>query len=391
MRSREFLFELYDRIAFKKKFGRNILLAAKKDPSWRDISKEVQASDPDNLNDRNTFHVLEYVFRSLEAKDETPEKKYLPWVIKVYCKGGVRAEDINLNDVIAAYDHGKKRRLIKPEHLDIYKFNTYQEFLTAMEQYDLDQLFGRKKTTKELPRGQSNELYNDENVRVVIPLDQDAACYYGQWTKWCTAAKTNNAFEDYIDMGKLFIILPKHPNHVGEKYQLFVGGDYTEIGDETNHTPDNPYALFTVRFPGLLEAFRSKGVNLYNDVLFTPNSVIDAIIDEIKDVVHNNFDKWWESFKLHEPSRGSIGSARANLKSLEEYIDMTPQDLRIEMSTDYTRISDIIPFFSQRISLLKVGNYPEISLLVNDINRSIEKINVQSIISRARNQIKGNT
>ena len=49
----------------------------------------------------------------------------------------------------------------------------------------------------------------------------DAACYYGQGTRWCTAAtRGKNYFSEYHNESPLLIILPKEPQYPGEKYQL---------------------------------------------------------------------------------------------------------------------------------------------------------------------------
>jgi len=69
-------------------------------------------------------------------------------------------------------------------------------------------------------KGQSAEIYNDSEIRVIVPKDEASACYYGRGTRWCTAARNNNMFKQYHKSGDMYIVIPKNPKHQGEKYQL---------------------------------------------------------------------------------------------------------------------------------------------------------------------------
>ena len=55
-----------------------------------------------------------------------------------------------------------------------------------------------------------------------MPLYERASIYYGQGTRWCTAATASaNYYEDYTRSAPLFIVIPRHPKYQGEKYQLW--------------------------------------------------------------------------------------------------------------------------------------------------------------------------
>lgn len=70
-------------------------------------------------------------------------------------------------------------------------------------------------------RGQSVTIDDNAQYRAVMPLDQRAACYYGQGTRWCTAAtESENFFARYANQSSLLILLPKEPQYQREKYQL---------------------------------------------------------------------------------------------------------------------------------------------------------------------------
>jgi len=125
---------------------------------------------------------------------------------------------------------------------------TTDQFEDIMDEYE------PPKTKRELERGDSETVYSDEDVRVIIPMDEAAACYYGQGTKWCTAAtRGDNMFDDYAQRGALYIVIPRDPEYRGEKYQLhFVDQQFMDERDD-------PVPLIKIfqRFPQLQTFFLS--------------------------------------------------------------------------------------------------------------------------------------
>jgi hypothetical protein len=63
------------------------------------------------------------------------------------------------------------------------------------------ELLGRRMTVREEDRfSKSNvvEVFNKNGVKIIIPKSQGAACAYGKGTKWCTAGKIENHFNEYL-------------------------------------------------------------------------------------------------------------------------------------------------------------------------------------------------
>ena len=50
-----------------------------------------------------------------------------------------------------------------------------------------------------MPKGAAKVVYKDANVRIINPEDKEAACYYGQGTRWCTAATKSKNYYSYND------------------------------------------------------------------------------------------------------------------------------------------------------------------------------------------------
>ena len=189
----------------------------------------------------------EFISRKLEQiedADPTPNKQYTEWLVRRYVDGSiVRFEDVlsTWADLLNEFHRLKTRRLLPPELMDINKFKTEQD-LKQLHKSVLD-IFNSTDEKVEGQKGESTEILNNSEVRIIIPEDQKAACYYGQGTRWCTAAKNNNMYDNYD--WPLFILVPKNPTHEGEKYQVQVsGGDWM---DET----DSPVSVIDIvnRFP----------------------------------------------------------------------------------------------------------------------------------------------
>ena len=193
----------------------------------------------------------EFISRKLEQvekADPTPNKQYTEWLVRRYIDGSIsRFEDAlsTWADFLHEYHTLKIHRQLPQQIADINRFKGRDSALRLMLRINtLYDEFQTARNEKEvMPKGDAKEILNNSEVRIIIPEDQKAACYYGQGTRWCTAAKNNNMYDNYD--WPLFILVPKNPTHEGEKYQVQVsGGDWM---DET----DSPVSVIDIvnRFP----------------------------------------------------------------------------------------------------------------------------------------------
>lgn len=230
---------------------------------------------------------LEDLLKVIETKDPTQNKQYTPWLARMYINGGVRLEDLNRHNILGIYDIGKRRRMIKPEDADINRFKTYRDFETTMrDNYDLDQIDNTEK--KEDDKGRAKTVYDDAEVRVVVPEDEAAACYYGRGTRWCTAAtKGKNYFDHYNKDGPMYILIPKTPAYAGEKYQLhFPSQQFMDPKDEEVSL----FYLLDMRFPELKQFFLKNEPELQDYIIFASDEVLQPLIDQIAEIAQ---DKVW--------------------------------------------------------------------------------------------------
>lgn len=225
------------------------------------------------------------ILAEIENHDPTANKEYTQWLARVWANanGKLKLEDLNRGNfeggLLSAYTRAKRRKLIKPEHADINRFKTYGEFERAMmDEYDWDKI---EQSDKNVDKGQSKELYKDADVRVIVPADEKAACYYGQGTQWCTASKNNNMFNHYAKHGDMYIMLPQKPQEPGEKYQLHFGtNQFMDARDE-------PVALRSLfdRFPGFKAWAVENLPEIQGRIEYAPEELVARLAKPIGDYI----------------------------------------------------------------------------------------------------------
>lgn len=221
MRAKQFIIE-YDRAKTWNVHAKGIIDALFKDWSAADGIGDVRAVIKDKYE--KPYYdaiqdpgVMAEIMAMIEQGDPTKNKQYSQWLARMYSKNIIPLEDIQskMLDALTKYSTLKLRKKIKPQHADINQMKKPVDLLTAMADYE-----DVEDTNKEVDKGQSAEIYADSSIRVIVPKDEASACYYGQGTRWCTAAKNNNMFKQYHKSGDMYIVIPKNPKHTGEKYQL---------------------------------------------------------------------------------------------------------------------------------------------------------------------------
>ena len=164
----------------------------------------------------------EEVIKIIADKDPTPNKELTFWLCLNYAKGLInRWEDIGSRAIPALL---KYKALLRKPNLDpklqirdINQIKGLSALEDLIEQYkEKDTSSNSESASKEeqnfFKTGQAVLVYNDDQVKVVIPKTKEASCFFGINTRWCTAAKKNNAFDEYNKQGSLYIVLLKKEN-----------------------------------------------------------------------------------------------------------------------------------------------------------------------------------
>jgi hypothetical protein len=227
--------------------------------------------------------VLDDLLKTLEEADPTKHKMYSEWIARVYAKGNYKVEDVlsTVADALHKYHELKIRKKLNPEHRDINQVGNmdFPGFISVVKDYP-----DEEEKEKEVDKGDATEAYQDADVRILIPMDQQAACYYGQGTQWCTSSTRGaNYFDQYTRKGPLYIIIPKKPENKDEKYQF---SPSSNMFMQENDQDVNLNWFFNIRFKdnkNLQEFFKRAQPELMGKLLvLEDDDQIEIVINLIK-------------------------------------------------------------------------------------------------------------
>ena len=286
---------------------------------------------------------------AIEEADPSTNKKYTQWMARQFVNGSEpMLEDVTstLADAVDKFNRLNLKRKLPAGENDINRYKTARQLYDTMDRYE--------DPIDDADQGKADKVYEDGNVKVVIPRDQAAACAYGRQTRWCTAAtKGQNYFEQYNSDGPLYILLPKSPNTPGEKYQLhFETSSYMDKDDD----PVDIGNLLTDRFPELGKWFLNNpetAKQLEDDVYFASDELLQKISDDIwgyvGPVIIDDYSNWeanddsyheWLRDEGYVTDDGDIdwdrapGYERYNpdayrwVRDTEEFVHLDPRQLR---------------------------------------------------------------
>lgn len=244
-------------------------------------SSNVEAPPNQESINKVKEQAIRQILQVLEDADPTPNKQYTTWLARCYATQGIKLEDLISNgaDWLETYHKMKQKNILPIEQRDINRIkfkdlwnivgnNTYLYLLNKGEE-------------EKLPKGDAKELLNNNAVRIIQPLDEDAAKYYGNGTQWCTAANKNNMFDNYVNDGALYILIPKKAEHQGEKYQIHPNsGQFMDERDD----PVDAYNLLSKRFGNLIPFFKQLEPELGKLVVFADNEVLNKALLKIEEL-----------------------------------------------------------------------------------------------------------
>ena len=262
------------------------------------------------------------VLVSVEKNDPTVNQQYVTRMLQWFVNG-TRMEDITsiAKKELKKFEELKKRRKIEPSDADIGRYKNLNEFIAALNKYeDVAEVL--------VDKGKYQEVWNDETCRVIIPLDETAACYYGQGSKWCTSStESDNYFDSYNDKGRLMIILPKKPMYKGEKYQYHFATPEVENEKKEAVSEDHLFQLF----PRLVEFIhKNPKLLLTNGTGFPsqPSASLRRMLEFYqKQLYKRNVTRWMEFEELvnqMDVDKNFIVSNTVN-KGLLDYLRLRPR------------------------------------------------------------------
>ena len=276
MRHYEFIRE-YSRDKTVENWGKKMWDRISKDPDIPQKTRDVTDLD-------EQMRAVAYYLERLERADPTKNKQYVQNLIKFYI-GGERLEDLQSTavDYLKKFHKLKAKKQIPSPRNDLNRYTSFGDFASVIDEYPDPE-------KAEKSKGDAQEVYKDANVRIITPKNTEAACYYGQGTRWCTAADNNNLFDHYNKQGPMYILLPTKQKYNGEKYQIHPeSGQYMDETDEDVPTQD-----LIDRFGPGFEAWLFKAdPGLKLQVQFYPHDAkLESAWGEIAEIVKEWLQEW---------------------------------------------------------------------------------------------------
>lgn len=152
--------------------------------------------------------ITEVTFRKLVEADETPTKKYLEYLLKMWDNRRLNAvppTSQSLIDVVKKFD----TLLPYIENKDIYSsiYHNFRNLRNVVENAE------EKRDEKTFQKEDHAIFYKEtDNYIMLQPKTHRGSMKYGAGTRWCTAGRTNaSLFKTYTDTGLLVYVIKKVP------------------------------------------------------------------------------------------------------------------------------------------------------------------------------------
>jgi hypothetical protein len=150
----------------------------------------------------------EYIQKGLRIHAQQKEAKEKEYNEKhsSYIDFRFRSEDFGRAREALGTFH-RVKHLLPAEHRDINKINSLHHLEDIVEPYKTHE--PENEQDKRTVAQGSDIIHEDDDVRVHYIKNQEASCILGRGTRWCTAARENNQFENYNSTSPLIMITDK--------------------------------------------------------------------------------------------------------------------------------------------------------------------------------------
>jgi hypothetical protein len=196
------------------------------------------------------------LFEELASYDPTHNKQYLKWLINIYLDGNLPEEDFyKIPETLSLFYKHKEKLSINSRNANNY------ENLSSMYEKVLPFTRGEEMSASEREKiiklEGAEQVYEDENWKIIIPKTLEAACLYGKSTRWCTATPGNHMFASYTKKGPLYVLINKREaNDRSPKKKLQFHFDSNQFMDTTDSQID--IREFFITNPKIKEFFKKR-------------------------------------------------------------------------------------------------------------------------------------
>ena len=219
--------------------------------------------------------------------------KYGKWLLNLYKQGKLKNEDLYkatdyLSYFVKYYNKITEKDINKlPDLPSLY--NIIKPYKEASDNGE-DIATSKSDEVRRIKKD-AEKVFEDNQWLVVVPHTQEASCYYGKNTQWCTAATDSyNMFNQYNNKGPLFINIRKTD---GKKFQFHF--ETNSFMDETDTPIRTPIAKTIGLNANLVQYYISRYGGKATILLTCNNLDLDDIdIDgEEPYYVYNDYDGYY--------------------------------------------------------------------------------------------------
>ena len=133
--------------------------------------------------------------------DPSKDKKYTHWIVSKYNKGQFRQEDhARIHDALNNFENHKN----KLQNKDINQYKHISDVEDAVDSQTKTK--SNKEVKKEIKHEGADLIHSEDGMTVHRLKTKEGACSYGAGTRWCTAAKRDNMFDQYNKKGPLYVV-----------------------------------------------------------------------------------------------------------------------------------------------------------------------------------------
>ena len=248
---------------------------------------------------KETFDVL---YKADPTAKDNKLGQYSKWIIEKYKKltpatqKRFISEDLpKLTDALTTYH--KAKTLNKIDKKDINAFKTMNDLYDYLESKNInaDELKSKAEIDKEIKDEGAEKVFENDEWRVIVPETNEAACFYGAGSKWCTASPSSRYFDQYSAQGPLYIIISKKEKDASGralKFQFhFQSNQYMDNSDRpVAHGKDE--ALSWIRDnmgDDAGEFFKDKTLSAFQKLVDVKGHRDPEVIEAAKKIIKRRF------------------------------------------------------------------------------------------------------
>ena len=211
------------------------------------LHEAVRTREPDRPEAALSHQELLAQFRTA---DPTRNGSCLTWLLSTYAAGGYRLEYLSkAHDTLTAFARFRgylpDTAIIDGETRNPRKLGSHATLASLWKAVALlveeERLVQESAADERVDEGkeraleQSRVLYRSGRMVIAVPMTEEASCWWGQGTQWCTAARKNNAFAQYHKDAPLIIICLRKVGYLpARKLQLYVHASDMQFMDEND-------------------------------------------------------------------------------------------------------------------------------------------------------------